>query len=245
MSRLRETFPAQEEAHFASLVEERAGRRPIQHMIGEQEFWHRSFLVTSDVLIPRPETEGLIEASLEVLSGRKAPVVVDVGTGTGCIALSLAADLATARVHAVDVSAAALAVARENARRLGLEGRVTFHRGDLLEPVAPLRGMIDLIVSNPPYVDPQEAAGLAPEVRDHEPALALFPPGNRLTVYRRLVPEAAAALAPGGVLVLEIGQGMAPEVSALAGECGFAVERVLPDLQGIARTVVARRGPAR
>lgn len=183
--------------------------------------------------------------SLEVLAGRESPVVVDVGTGTGCIALSLAAEVAGARVHAVDVSAAALDVARANLLRLGVEGRVTFHLGDLLEPVARLWGTVDLIVSNPPYVDPQEAASLAPEVRDHEPALALFPPGDRFAVYRRLVPEAARALVAGGTLVLEIGQGMAPGVTALAEASGFRVDRVLPDLQGIARTVVAHLGPAR
>lgn len=200
--------------------------------------------MTSDVLIPRPETEGLVEASLELLGGRDEPVVVDVGTGSGCIALSLAADIAVSRVHAIDLSAAALVVARENARRLGLEGRVTFHQGDLLQPVDRLFGTIDLIVSNPPYVDPEEAGSLAPEVRDHEPAQALFPPGDRLAVYRRLFPGAGAALAAGGALVLEIGHGMAPEVSALARESGFVVDRVLPDLQGIPRTLVAHRGAA-
>ncbi len=131
-------------------------------------------------------------------------------------------------------------MAQENARRLGLTDRVRFHQGDLLEPVRPLRGSIDLVVSNPPYVDASEAAALSPEVRDHEPTLALFAPGDRYSVYRRLAPEAAAVLRRGGFLILEVGLGMADEVCRICESAGLGVARVLEDLQGIRRAIVAR-----
>lgn len=224
---------------FRWLVGLRAARRPLQHLVGTQAFWRHEFAVTPDVLIPRPETEILVEAALARLAGVPRPVVADVGTGSGCIALSVAAELAAAELHAVDVSEPALAVARANARQLGLEARVQFHRGDLLAPVRGLR--FDAILSNPPYVDPADAPGLLPEVRDHEPALALFPPGDAYAVYRRLIPEAVPCLRPGGWLLLEVGQGMADMVAGLCTQAGLTVEAVLPDLQGIPRTVVARR----
>ncbi len=240
MSRTRETIAPETLSQYRDLVRERARRRPLQHLTGIQAFWRHEFLVTSDVLIPRPETELLVEAGLELLRGLSGPVVVDVGTGSGCIALSLAAERPDAVVHAVDLSTAALVVARENARRLGLLDRVVFHEGDLLEPVPSLAGTVSLVVSNPPYVDAGEASSLAPEVRDHEPAGALFPPGDRYSIYRRLAPAAAAALAPAGSLILEVGLGMADEVSRICESAGLAVGRVLPDLQGIPRVVVAR-----
>jgi release factor glutamine methyltransferase len=227
-------------SRFFSLAEERARRRPLQHLTGTKAFWRHEFLVTPDVLIPRPETELVVEAALELLRGLPRPTVVDVGTGSGCIALSLAAERPDASVHAVDVSMRALVVARENARRLGLQERVAFHEGDLLEPVLSLAGAVSLVVSNPPYVDASEALSLAPEVREHEPAQALFPPGDRYSIYRRLAPAAADALIPGGGLILEVGFGMALEVSRICESAGLTVSRVLPDLQGIPRAVVAR-----
>ena len=226
---------------YDRLVSERARRRPLQHLVGTQAFWRHEFLVTPDALIPRPETETLVEAALEALRGTQGPRVVDVGTGSGCIALSLAAELKDATVHATDVSPAALAVARDNARRLGLVDRVSFHEGDLLAPVAGL-GPFDLVASNPPYVGPDELGGLAPEVRDHEPRLALVPPGDALAIYRRLVPEARALLKPGGLLLLEIGAGLERGVVELCERDGFTIDRVIPDLQAIPRTVVARAG---
>jgi release factor glutamine methyltransferase len=231
---------------FLSLTEERARRRPLQHLTGTQAFWRHEFLVTPDVLIPRPETELLVEAALEALQDVPSPLVVDVGTGSGCIALSLAAERRDAAVHAVDVSEAALAVARRNARRLGLEDHVLFHLGDILGSVRSLAGRVHLVVSNPPYVDASEAASLAPEVRDHEPALALFAPGDRYSVIRRLAPAAAAALRPDGFLILEVGLGMADEVRGICEASRLAVSQVRNDLQGIPRAIVARRaaGPA-
>jgi release factor glutamine methyltransferase len=229
-------------ARFRGLVARRAAREPLQHLVGAQAFWRHDFLVTPDVLVPRPETEVLVETALDLLRGVERPIVVDVGTGSGCIALSLAAERADAEVHAIDLSEAALAVARENARRLGLEGRVAFHHGDLLSPVASLRGRIDLVVSNPPYVDPADRDALAPEVRDHEPAMALFPPGDALSVHRRLAAEAAAALRPGGWLAVEVGEGQAHAVGELFEGAGLSPRPPVPDLQGIARVVIASLG---
>jgi len=224
-------------ARFRGLVARRAAREPLQHLVGAQAFWRHDFLVTPDVLVPRPETEVLVETALDLLRGVEQPIVVDVGTGSGCIALSLAVERTDAEVHAIDLSAPALAVARENARRLGLEGRVAFHHGDLLAPVASLAGRVDLVVSNPPYVDPADRDALAPEVRDHEPALALFPPGDALSVYRRLAPDAVALLRPGGWLAVEVGQGQAAEIAAIFEAAGLAPRSPVEDLQGIARVV--------
>ena len=234
-------LPPEAEPRFRALVGERATRRPLQHLLGTQAFWKQDFLVSKDVLIPRPETELLVEEALVFLSGRERPVIVDVGTGTGCVALSLAAERSDAEIHAVDLSPAALAVATANAERLGLRPRVTFHLGDVLGPVQALRGRVDLVVSNPPYVDPAERDGLAPEAREHEPDLALFPPGDVSFVYRRLAPDAHALLRPGGGLILEIGQGMEEEVSRIVEGTGFRISAVRNDLQGIPRTVVAVR----
>jgi release factor glutamine methyltransferase len=226
---------------FRELVARRAARVPLQHLVGMQAFWRHDFVVTRDVLVPRPETEVLVETALRLLRGRGRPVVVDAGTGSGCIALSLAAERADAVIDAVDLSEAALAVARENARRLGLEDRVAFHHGDLLAPVAELSGRVDLVVSNPPYVDPADRASLSPEVRDHEPAMALFPPGDALSVYRRLAAEAATALRPGGWLAVEVGLGQALAVVALFEAAGLAAQPPVRDLQGIERVVAASR----
>jgi release factor glutamine methyltransferase len=235
-------IPADVEARFRALTEARAGRRPLRHLTGTQHFWRHEFRVGPDVLIPRPETELVVEAGLQALEGTRQPAAADIGTGSGCIALSLAAERGDATVEAVDASAAALSVAGENARALGLLDRVRFHLGDLLEPLAALHGRLDLVASNPPYVDASEWPGLAPEVRDNEPRLALVPPdGDRYGVYRRLAPQAARALRPGGTLVLEIGRGMDREVGEIAAAAGLRVDRVLRDLQQIDRVVVCRR----
>jgi release factor glutamine methyltransferase len=238
------------EAHeraFRGLLAERARRVPLQHLVGVQAFWKHEFTVTPDVLVPRPETELLVETSLALLGAAPRPLIVDLGTGSGCIALSLAAEIAGAEVHATDISQGALAVARQNARRLGLDSRVLFHAADLLATLEHLRGRVDLVVSNPPYVDPSERDALAPEVRDHEPAVALFAPGDALGVYRRLAPAAFEWLGPGGFVVLEIAPGLASSVSELVTAAGFEDVQSADDLAGRARLVRGRRpmGPRR
>ena len=239
------TVAAEAERAFRGLVAERAKRVPLQQLTGLQAFWRHEFRVTPDVLIPRPETELLVETALELLRGVDGPLIVDVGTGSGCIALSLAAERPDACVHATDVSAPALDVARDNARRLGLEGRVAFHLGQILEPVNGLEGKIDFVVSNPPYVDASERDGLAPEVRDHEPEIALFPPSDALSVYRRLVPVACVWLRPGGFLAVEIAPTLVDAVTDLFVGAGFEDVRVANDLAGRARLVRGRRPPGR
>lgn len=237
-----DALPAVDLESFERLVAERARRRPLQHLTGLAHFWRHEFRVTPDVLIPRPETEHLVEAALDWLKTLESPVVVDVGTGSGCITLSIAAERPDAVVHAIDLSPAALEVARENAGRLGLDGRVRFHEGDLL---APMRGQpLDLVVSNPPYVGADEVEALAPEVRDHDPRMALVPTGDRCSVYRRLAAEARDVLRPGGALMVEIGLGMEIEVTRILSAVGLTVERVIPDLQAIPRVIVAVRPAA-
>ncbi len=236
-----QNIPPDAETSYRELVEERACRRPLQHLVGSQWFWKHEFLVTPDVLVPRHETERLVEVGLDLLREVERPRIVDVGTGSGCIALSLAAERPDAEVHATDISGPALAVARENALRLGLEARVAFHLGDLLEPMTHLAGQVDLVVSNPPYVDPAELVSLAPEVREFDPKEALVPPGDRASLYRRLALEAAELLRPGRWLGVEIGHGMSDEVGQALRPAGLRIERVVPDLAGIPRALIAVR----
>jgi release factor glutamine methyltransferase len=240
LARADAPVPPEEEARFRALIEERGRRVPLQHLVGVQAFWKHEFVVGPDVLVPRPETETLVEASLELVWRVVRPVIVDVGTGSGCIALSLAMERQDATVHAVDVSKPALAVARENARLLGLEPRVEFHHGDLLAPVLDLAGRIDLVVSNPPYVETRERDGLEPEVRDHDPAEALFPPQGALALYRRLAREAAGCLRPGGWLAVEVPSPASASVSALFASHHFEDIHVLRDLAGLERVVHGR-----
>ncbi len=231
-----EELPSAALAAFDALVASRASRRPLQHLTGVQAFWRHEFVVTPDVLVPRPETEIAVEAALHALGGVASPVIVDVGTGSGCIALSLASERPDAEVHAVDLSPAALAVARENARLLQLS-RVVFHVGDLLAPVSHLRPA--LVISNPPYIEADDVGALAPEVRDHEPRLALVPPEGPLALYARLIGQAADMQAQ--VVVLEVGAGQAAAVARMCVAAGLGDVRVVQDLAGIPRTVVARR----
>jgi release factor glutamine methyltransferase len=239
VARSGEALPAEAAQRLDALVARRAAREPLQHLTGTQAFWRHEFLVTPEVLIPRPETELLVERALLLLPAEASLLVVDVGTGSGCLPLSIAAERPRARVLGLDLSPAALDVARRNAARLRLEARVEWREGDLLAPVAELHGQIDVIVSNPPYVDPADP--LEPEVRDHEPPLALFAPDEPLSVYRRLWPQAATALRPGGHALVEVGAGQAAAVAALAHGAGLVEIETWPDLQGIPRVVGARR----
>ena len=226
----------EELAAYQGLIERRLRFEPVQYIVGTQEFFGLELLVTPAVLIPRPETELLVEAVLE----RAAPDarMVDVGTGSGAIAIALAHRLPEARVLALDVSAQALAVARGNAARHGMEERVRFAQSDLLGVLTPGE-RFEVIVSNPPYVPHADGPGLHPQVRDHEPALALFAGEDGLGVYRRLIPQAEAHLAAGGLLALEIGYGQGEAILRLLE--GWEQVALIDDLQGIARVALARR----
>ena len=224
---------------FLSLIEERRRRKPLQHILGHQEFYGLDFEVTPDVLIPRYETELLVEEVLNLLP-MAGPIVVDVGTGSGCIAISLAARLPSARVWATDLSEAALQIARKNAARHDVLSKIQFVQGDLLEPLQSLKGEIDCIVSNPPYVAESDLPGLQREVRDWEPRLALSGGQQGLKIYLRLIPQALNYLRPHGYLVVEIGYNMAGSIQALF-DSQWIFEGIRQDLSGIPRALVARK----
>jgi release factor glutamine methyltransferase len=226
-------------AAYDSMIDHRFQGEPVQYIVGETEFYGLPFLVTPDVLIPRPETEHLVEQAIALAREFPQARIVDVGAGSGAIAVALATHLPEARITTIDVCKKALAVARENATRNGVSERVRFFAGDLLEPVG--GELFDLVVSNPPYVAEADRALLSVEVREYEPAHALFAGEDGLDVYRRLIPPAHAALAPGGHILLEIGYGQAEGVRALLAESGFAGIHFVPDLQGIARVACGKR----
>jgi release factor glutamine methyltransferase len=226
-------------ANYTAMVERRRRGEPIQYITGEQEFYGLLFGVTPEVLIPRPETELLVEKALEAAAEWVEPRILDVGTGSGAIAVALACQLPQAEVTALDVSSAALNVARTNARRNGIEGLIQFVESDLLDGVAGVS--FEIIVSNPPYVPSLDYASLCVEVREYEPGLALFAGQDGLEVYRRLIPVAFAALAPGGSLLMEIGYEQAKPVSDLLMDSGYDGVNFIPDLQGISRVACGRR----
>lgn len=231
---------ASEQERFVAAVARRARREPIQYLVGRETFCGLELAVTPDVLIPRPETEEVVSVALEAVAGRERPVVADLGTGSGCIALAVAAARPDAVVYAVDRSAAALRVARENAERLGLSARVQWLEGDWTDPLAAAGVRADLVVSNPPYVTDSEFARLQPEVR-FEPGAALRGGPDGLVFYRRIVAEAGSVLATDGRVVIELGFGQAEAVRTLAEGAGWSVERVVPDFNGIARVVTLAR----
>jgi release factor glutamine methyltransferase len=222
---------------YTELLERRRKGEPIQYVTGETEFYGLQFLVTSDVLISRPETEHLAEKVIELASDFDAPHIVDVGTGSGAIAVALAHKLPQASITATDISSRALALAEENAKRNGVA--VRFLAGDLLEPVEGER--FEIIVSNPPYVAMADRDSLDVEVREYEPALALFAGEDGLEIYHRLIPAAFDALTPGGFVVLEIGYGQSTAIADLLTSAGFECVEFVPDLQGISRVACARR----
>ncbi len=256
----QELDAATRERYF-SLIARRASGVPTQQLTGHQEFWGLDFEVTPDVLIPRPETEHVIEAALERLaiaagnaaSRRDAALrIADVGTGSGCIAVALAHELPSARITATDISAAALEVARRNAARHGLSPRIDFIECNLLDAVfhqSPATSHqsppYDLIASNPPYIGRTEAATLAREVRQHEPDSALFAGETGTELYAPLIAQAAALLMPDGILVLELGHNSAEHVSRLLTAPAWSDLSLTNDLAGIKRVASARRTSAR
>lgn len=230
---------------YFRLIRDRLTGKPTQYITGHQEFWGLDFEVTADVLIPRPETECLVEAVLELVAAPEeapAPGVVDVGTGSGCIALALARELPGAVLDAVDVSPAALRVAERNAQRLGLSRRVRFRESDLLSiflEERPRRAF-DLVVSNPPYVGRNELDMVQQEVQRFEPRLAWGGLDSAEEVYRRLFPQALQLLKPGGHVAVEIGYKLQDRVAGLLHEDWQGIE-VRPDLAGLPRVVIARK----
>ena len=227
---------------YHRLLERRAAGEPVQYLTGRQEFYGLDFFVTPDVLIPRPETELLIEKVLKIVDteGLDSPLIVDVGTGSGCIAVTLAANLFNARLIATDVSDRALIIALNNAAKHRVNDRIEFLQGDLLEPLSN-RGQtasIDLIVSNPPYVDEGLKSSIQREVRDWEPHGALFGGVDGIEFYQRLISDCPEYLKTGGHLVIEIGYGQLEAIeSMVAGTPSLKLVEVTNDLQGIPRTL--------
>ena len=238
LARGREAPPAGFDESFNGLIARRQAREPVSLIIGTREFWGLDFEVTRAVLVPRPETEFIVEEALAAFATRSPGTIVDVGTGSGCIAVALAHEFPAARVMATDISEAALAVARRNAARHGVAERIDFRRGNLLDGVAE---RADLIVSNPPYVPRSVERAMAPEVVAYEPHVALFAGADGLELVGRIFEQAASRVAADGRLILEFGFGQEPEVEALASSTGWKIERVREDLQGIPRTIVLRR----
>jgi release factor glutamine methyltransferase len=230
---------ASELSHYDALVARRASGEPLQYLTGHQAFWRADFVVSPAVLIPRPETEHLIEAVLDLVHqfapGPKLKLI-DVGTGSGAIAVSLARELPQAEVHAVDLSPAALEVARSNAERLG--ARVQFGESDVLAAIA-RDASFDFVVSNPPYVGLNEADKVQAVVKHYEPHMAVFAGADGLAFIRRLIPQAREALRGGGWLLMEIGYTQSQAVMALLGE--WHNVHSVPDLAGIPRVIVARK----
>lgn len=224
-------------ATFDALVARRATREPVAYLLGTREFYGRDFIVAPGVLVPRPETELLIDTALAWVRTVGARTVVDVGAGTGCVAITLALEHPDLSIIATDCSADALAIARRNAAALGTSS-IDWRLTDLLDGV---QGPVDLIVSNPPYVPEGDRASLQPDVRDFEPALALFGGPDGLDVVRRLIPAAHARLTPGGALMMEVGIDQSPIVPPLLEASGFSDITWHPDLQGIPRIVASRK----
>lgn len=246
--RLRAPAPFDLETRFAALLDRRARREPIAYLTGIQEFWSLSFTVTPAVLVPRPETELLVEMACRWVdtgpanggSPRSAQPgqrqsICDVGTGSGCIAVALARELRDAQLVAVDVSAAALAVAVRNAAAHGVAERIRFVESDLFDGIDPA-ARFDVIVSNPPYLDPDDLC--SPELA-FEPRTALAAGSDGLAVIRRLIATAPRRLRAGGRLIMEIGRGQDAAVRALAGAAGLADIRIAADLAGIPRALIA------
>jgi release factor glutamine methyltransferase len=244
---------ADEASAYQSLLNRRITGVPVQHLAGKQEFWGLAFEVTPDVLIPRPETEHLIEVALDRLALRELQagrpnksdgaglLIADVGTGSGCIAVALAKELPLANIVGIDISPAALAIAKRNAERHSFSDRVQFSESDLFSSFSGSSPLFDLIVANPPYIGWREAAGLAREVRDHEPELALYGGEQGYEFYAELIAQSAERLKPGGLVVLELGHNSLAAVQPLLDAPLWKNTGVTNDLAGIPRVIAAKR----
>ncbi len=255
-----EEISASDAEGYSALILRRANGEPTQHLTGKQEFWGLEFEVTADVLIPRPETEHVIEVALDRLALRERRAgrpqktdgaglqIADVGTGSGCIAIALAKELPAATILATDISSAALAVALRNATRHNVASRIQFLESNLLDGLlgSPLASrhsplLFELIASNPPYVGRREAATLMREVREHEPEIALYGGEEGYELYASLIAQAAKHLKPGGILVLELGHNSLPAVQPLLDPTSWTNIGVTKDLAGIPRVLAAER----
>ncbi len=234
----RELTASQRDA-FENNISRRLHHEPIQYITGQQEFYGLTLGVTPAVLIPRPETEHLVEAVLRLLPSNQPLRIVDVGTGSGAIAIALARHLPQATIIALDISIEALAVARANAHEHNVASCIQFLQSDLLSALNSDAETFDAIVSNPPYIPESDRPALHPQVRDHEPATALFAGETGLDIYRCLIPEALKAVNPNGLLALEIGYGQQTELAALLA--GWQDVKFINDLQQIPRVALARR----
>jgi release factor glutamine methyltransferase len=232
---------AAQAARLEELVRRRAAREPIAYILGEKEFWSLTFEVGRAVLIPRPESETVVEAVLHEIKGRQALRLLDLGTGSGCLLLALLSELPDATGLGIDASAAALALAARNAARLGLAARAAFRRGRWGEG---LKGRFDVILGNPPYVAESEWPGLQPEIRAFEPRGALVAGADGLAAYRALAPDCARLLSRDGLCALEIGRGQGAAVAGILARHGLKVTARHRDLAGIERCLVVRHGPA-
>lgn len=224
---------------FEEFVGRRASGQPLQYITGVQDFYGREFCVTPDVLIPRPETELLVEAAIELVDSE--PFICDVGTGSGCIVVTLLCELQNARAVAVDKSPAALEVAKLNARNHSVLDRMEFAVSDCFDALEANRYQFDMVASNPPYVSAEMMPGLQREVRDHEPLVALSPGPDGLSIIRRLMLEAPAFLKDAGYLIMEIGFDQSEAVKSLVDEGVWQLLEIRPDLQGIPRIVVLQK----
>jgi release factor glutamine methyltransferase len=225
---------------YLSLIERRAAREPLQYLLGWEDFHGLRLAVTPDVLVPRPETEGLVEWAVEVLGGRPDPVVADLGTGSGAIACAIARALPAVEVLAVEISVGALAVASRNVRALALSSRVRLLAGDLFAPLGSIPRSLDLVVANPPYLPSAVISSLPPEVSRHEPRAALDGGPDGMAVIRRIVTGAPAVLKPGGWLLMEIGEEQAGPLASLMAAEGFSGIRARRDWNGVERYIGGR-----
>ena len=232
---------------YKGFIQRRSKREPIQYIIGEEEFRGLIFKVTRDVLIPRPETELLVEEAVKIIreqgsgaNGQGSSVIVDLCAGSGCIAVSVAKEIEGCRVYATDISEKALSVAKENAERNGVENKITFLQGSFFEPLKNLglEEKIDIILSNPPYVSKRDMEKIQPEIKEYEPQIALYGGEDGLDSYRKIIPEAFAYLKKGGCLILEIGYGQAEAINELFAQYpAYGEIEIIKDLSGIERVV--------
>lgn len=228
-------------ARFAELVAQRAQRCPLAYIVGSKEFYGLEISVTPGVLVPRPETEVLVEETIKRVRERESPLIADIGSGSGAIAVALAANLPEARIFATEIAPEAVQTTQRNIEKHELSDRVTLLAGDLVAPIAGLDTLLDAIVSNPPYIPSADIETLQPEVRDYEPRLALDGGPDGLDAYRRLFSESIGLLKSSGFVAVEIGQGEAKDVVQIAAGAGFSRAEVIPDLAGIERVVIGYR----